>query len=130
MHYVLLTLMVMLFAACGHSGDSTGPSANLALSGAYSGRETFTSGRGGTATLRGTVVTNGASFSGSYSNSVGDTGTVSGTISGSTFTGSELSTTLGITCSFNGEILNGGNAFTFTSACSNGVGAVGTLTRT
>jgi len=76
----------------------------------------------GSGPFRLTIVQNGSSVNGTYSNGRGDRGSFSGTLSGTHFSGMANSAVLHISCIVSGDVANGGATFTGTVACDNGTG--------
>jgi hypothetical protein len=123
---VAIVAVLALVTACGKSKSSPSGPAPV-LTGDFVGTERANF---GTTSLRASVVQTGNSVTGSYSNGVGDAGTVTGTVSGTNFTGTLRSTVIPrFSCEVSAVILNEGARLEGTFACSDGTAGSFTLNR-
>jgi hypothetical protein len=124
----VLVAILLALTACGKSRSSpTEPSPAPLITGEYTGTERANF---GTTSLRASLVQASASVTGSYSNGLGDAGTVTGTVSGTSFSGTLRSTLIaGFTCELSAVIANAGARLEGTFACSDETAGSFTLTR-
>ena len=123
-----LVLLIGLVVGCGDS-DSSGPS--VSLTGTYNGTQTFTTGSrsGSTVSLSLSLIQNGSSITGSYSNGAGDSGSFTGTLSGLSLNGTAQSAVSGSSCAFQGTSDSIGVTINGTIACSSGSGSTASVTK-
>jgi hypothetical protein len=121
-----LLLILGLAAGCGGS-DSSGPS--VSLTGTYRGSQTFTTGPGSgrTVSMSLSLIQNGNSITGSYSNGAGDRGSFAGTLSGLSVNGTAQSAVGLGSCNFQGSTDSTGATITATIACSSGSGSTASV---
>jgi hypothetical protein len=124
----ILVATLLALTACGKSRSSPAePSPAPLITGEYTGTERANF---GTTSLRASLVQSGSSVTGSYSNGLGDAGTVTGTVSGTSFTGTLRSTRIaGFTCELSAVIADAGARLEGTFACSDGTAGSFTLIR-
>ena len=136
---ILIAVMICLscsISGCGGYNAPSNPQAPLSLAGNW--QFTYTSSKGGSSTVSGTLTQTGSSFSGNVTitNSCATSGTISGTISGTSLTGTLTETspeTISITGSVASSYGSANGTYQVTSAtaaCAAAMGDSGTWTGT
>jgi hypothetical protein len=136
---ILIAVVICLgcsISGCGGYNNPNNPQTTLSLAGNW--QFTYTSSKGGSSTVSGTLTQTGSSFSGSMTitNSCATSGTISGTISGTSLTGTLTETnpeTISITgtvASTYGSANGTYQVMTATGICAAASGDSGTWTGT
>jgi len=133
---LVLTCLSSILGCGGYSSPSNNSQGTLSLAGNW--QFAFTSSKGGSSTVSGTLTQTGSSFSGTVmiTNSCATTGTISGTISGASFTGTltegnpETISITGTIASNYGSANGRYQVMTATGACVASSGDSGTWTGT